>query len=452
MLNTVVSNILVQFMTIITGVLLARFLGPEGRGSLAIIVFFPQLCMALSLIGFDRGFAIAASNNIISKPLISVSVFSLAFAIVAAITSVVLINFRLGDSDVKDLALLYSFYIPPVSFFLLACGYFNGKGYFSGYNLSRLTFYASNLALLLLIFFLGKKADLPCVVFANLASGYVVGLVSFFFLVRVTGCFLKDSVVKQSTLDGLTSNGEDGRKRRYWPKCFVDLSDDFVSIFKPSKRFIPLLGLSHICSSIPQYLAVSILEPSLIGLFVINLTYAKLGSGLSNAVGVHLFYESMSDNYSEFYEKFRSASVVFFLVALFLLSIAEPVVKLVFGDGFFLSLELLAILIAAGFFSQTSEVLSEFLRGRQIFRPEISSLIFQSLLLLPFGLVLTSGVQVIGLSVAILFSEILRLLLLVLLGSKVGAFDISSLVGFRMNDIKRAVKIFEGIWRKRSVD
>ena len=61
-LQTLLTQVFVLILNVITGVLTARELGPEGRGLFAAIVFWPQLIATLSLSGMGNAVIISIRN------------------------------------------------------------------------------------------------------------------------------------------------------------------------------------------------------------------------------------------------------------------------------------------------------------------------------------------------------------------------------------------------------
>ena len=59
-LTTLSARILILVLTLISSVVLARLLGPEGRGLFALVLLLPGLAMSLALLGFEQANAVYA--------------------------------------------------------------------------------------------------------------------------------------------------------------------------------------------------------------------------------------------------------------------------------------------------------------------------------------------------------------------------------------------------------
>lgn len=59
-LTTFSTRLVVAVLALISSILLARFLGPEGRGLLALVQLLPELVMIFALLGFDQAYAVYA--------------------------------------------------------------------------------------------------------------------------------------------------------------------------------------------------------------------------------------------------------------------------------------------------------------------------------------------------------------------------------------------------------
>jgi O-antigen/teichoic acid export membrane protein len=425
MFKTILSSGFIQLITIASSILLSRYLGPEGRGNLAIIFFYPQLCMTLSLIGFDRGVSIGVRENIIYRENLGLPIYAFFFSIVSALVSAALISYRINDLEIKHLAFLYLFYIPPVSLFILTSSLLNGRGYFNSYNSLRLIFYFSNALILssFLVFKIDTSEKMFYAVMANLAAGYSVGIISLGLLFMARA-----------------SNPPSNTRSSNFAGELKSLVKSFVLLFRIASKFIPSLSLVYISAGIPQFVAITYLPPALIGVFVVNFTYSKLGTAVSSAVSTHIFYDGIAGLDNDFYSKFRRITLVYILISVFLIISSRGVISLAFGSDFYYGNLFIFFLVIGGLCSQISDLISEYLRGRQIIRSDNISLTIYSLALFILGSLFLYKFQLIGFSVAIFLAEIFRLVSLIYFSQKYAGINSVELCSFNSDD-------FLKIWR-----
>lgn len=84
--QTLTATALTRAIGVITGILAARLLGPNGRGELAVIVFLPTMLALIGEIELPRSIAVEASHDPIPANLVSTSVWlGLALGVIQAV-------------------------------------------------------------------------------------------------------------------------------------------------------------------------------------------------------------------------------------------------------------------------------------------------------------------------------------------------------------------------------
>src|SRR6185436_7401163 len=108
---TLLSNLLIVLCGIVSGVLTARLLQPEGRGMLAAIIFWPQIFAAVGLMSLNEAMTLKLSRDTTRVSSILTSVFTLAaiLALMSVGVGYVAIDVLLADKqqDVIPIAQRY---------------------------------------------------------------------------------------------------------------------------------------------------------------------------------------------------------------------------------------------------------------------------------------------------------------------------------------------------------
>lgn len=144
------TTVFVQLLQAVTAVVLARVLGPEGRGELAAVILWPTLIMTLGNFGLAPSTTYYAARTselgaLVGSTLVIVAVDSLLLVGVGAVLLPLVLSSQ--DSDVIDTGLLYLFAFVPLS--LLALGtmsILNGLQRFRWFQGLRVLLIASTLA------------------------------------------------------------------------------------------------------------------------------------------------------------------------------------------------------------------------------------------------------------------------------------------------------------------
>lgn len=141
----------IAMLNVVTGVVLARQLGPTGRGELAAALIWPSLMAALGSVGLPQATTYYAARGTAPGVLASSSL------VIGSILSVVLVGLGLlilplalggHEEVVLDSSYLYLLYIPLSLFTLPIMGILNGVHRYLWFQTLRLFVYAATAALL----------------------------------------------------------------------------------------------------------------------------------------------------------------------------------------------------------------------------------------------------------------------------------------------------------------
>jgi O-antigen/teichoic acid export membrane protein/O-antigen ligase len=177
MAGSLVASGGLQLVVIISGVLVARSLGPEDRGYFALIVVVSSVCIFIGTMGLP----LAATYYIAQGPsharqiaaaLVRISIFQVVAAL--ALQMAVLAPLVMHEPErVKAAALISLAMVPGILAFTFGCAILQGQQRFAAFNLLRILPTAIYVAAVLVVFLL-QSADLVRIM-AIWTAAYLVG-------------------------------------------------------------------------------------------------------------------------------------------------------------------------------------------------------------------------------------------------------------------------------------
>jgi O-antigen/teichoic acid export membrane protein len=139
------TTFLGQFLMAVSGVMLARALGQEDRGEIAAAMLWPTVIAGLGTLGLTESltFHIAKepdrAGRFIGSGLVLASIQAVFFsALTAALIPLVLSN---HESEVVTAGLIYSAYLPLITFGVVFIGALNGMHRYRAFNAVRLSIF-----------------------------------------------------------------------------------------------------------------------------------------------------------------------------------------------------------------------------------------------------------------------------------------------------------------------
>lgn len=135
------ATAVVQVLGVITGVLLARVLGPSARGELAAVILWPTVIVAAGSTGVTEAVTYFAARRVVPLPTLAATAVRLALllGLALAIVGVVVVTFALGGQrpSVRSDGYLYLLNVPPALFALGVMYLLNGVQRFAWFNVLR---------------------------------------------------------------------------------------------------------------------------------------------------------------------------------------------------------------------------------------------------------------------------------------------------------------------------
>ncbi len=399
-----------QILTIISGVLLARFLGPHDRGLLAAAVLWPSMVANMGLIGIPTAATLLVRRHPEKTGEIASSTFK-AIAVLAA-CEVVLFYFLLPvlipDSAKETLSMgrLFLLTVPishvgiMITTFFMALGWMNYNGILTFLNtVSYVSF--------LVVFWCFDKITFSTAMYALMAGimlSTIAGVIMF---------MTKVGIVKATT--------------------------SWVNVIKDGHPFFVEQVLVMLTRQIEQWLLLYFMSPIALGYYVISKSYAGLSGSLINSLtgvyflkSAHIFFDE--DGKKQLVNIFKQSILVFLLPIIILMAVGPFAIPLIFGAAYSSSVCAALILLIAMLIQGLSDLLLASLRstghavrGGLLRFPALGILVMTApLLIRHFGIP--------GCSIAILLSTITQLISVFWYLSKFG-FCVSSFFAIRKEDI-----------------
>lgn len=151
------TSVGIQVLTIVTGVVVARMLGPDGRGIFAAAQIWPMIIASIAFLGSNHALSLraAAHRNEHGALCGAALVLGAALSVTALAAAAFVIPLFLEDPGIRSAALLF---LPQIAIFIfvsLLVSVEVGLGRFDRYNMSRWTLGTTNLALALALALVG---------------------------------------------------------------------------------------------------------------------------------------------------------------------------------------------------------------------------------------------------------------------------------------------------------
>ena len=356
-LLTTGSQIAIQAIGLLTGILVARWLGPDGRGQLAAVISWASMMAYLGNLGMPVAFTYSAArqpelrHQLFGNGLLMAVVQWLVLGIIGwLLLPLVLAS---NGPSIAHLAILYLWLYLPLNLLTLYVNAIQqGSGHYARYNAVRLSV-PIGYAVLLLIFWAARKINVESVVLANILSNALT--------LTLALMLTQPPLLRLARTDSQS-----------WVGIATLRSDVRYGLFAQIGTLQPFSGLQL------DVLALTMLTATHdLGLYMAALAGANLLRAQGYALGQVVLPEvAKLQNHAEQWRVIRrfmaiaaAGGAVAFTVILF---VAGPLLRLVYGEAFEPAAPTLKILVAAGAVDAAYRILADGLRGMG--KPEVSTL------------------------------------------------------------------------------
>lgn len=342
------SQLLIQAMGLATGIMVARILGPSGRGQLAAVISWGAMMAYLGNLGLPSAFAYAAARHPKERRQLfgnGIAVTCIQWLLLTALGWVVL-PMALGGhgKSTAHLAMLYLFiYVPLNLVTLYANSIQQGSGSYARFNAVRLTVpvtYLAGIVILLLLHGLSVRG----VVFSNLTSNASGCLLALFLVVT----YLRR--VDSGQAFAWFSRKALSRDLRYGLKAQIGALQPFTGLRLDVLALTMLIGLHQL------------------GLYVAALAAANILRAQGFALGQVVFPEVAKrqvrvEQWNIIVRFIILAAIGGAAAVIVVFMAANWLLREIYGEAFVAAAPMLKILTIAGAIGAVYRVLADGLRG-----------------------------------------------------------------------------------------
>jgi O-antigen/teichoic acid export membrane protein len=351
------AQIAIQLLGLVSGILVARWLGPDGRGQLAAVISWASMLAYLGNLGMPVAMTYSAAREPELRHQLLGNGLLLAVGqwLVLGLIGWFLLPLVLASHGplLVHLAMLYLWaYLPLNLLTLYANAIQQGSGHYARYNAVRLSV-PIGYVVLLLVFWATQQINVESVVLANILSNALTLTLAILL-----------------TLPPLLHLAH--KVSRSWIGFATLRTDMRYGLSAQIGTLQPFIGLQL------DVLALTMLSAAQdLGLYMAALAGANLLRAQGFALGQVVLPEVAKRNQRaeqwgiirRFMAIAAAGGVAAFIVVLF---VAEPLLHLVYGEAFEPAAPILKILVAAGAVGAVYRVLADGLRGMG--RPAISTM------------------------------------------------------------------------------
>ena len=432
MLLTMSTNIILAAFGLVTGSLAARFLGPTGRGELAVIQTWPTFLAGLAGLGLSDAVVYFSSKH--SSQSGTFLATAVALSLMAALPAIIIGNLLLPlllkaqtHQLILDTRLYLTLFIPLMATQGMLLHPLRGQNNFFVYNLLKILNAVGWFSVILImpVFHIVNPNTFA---YGYLAISGIIGILTWFIVRRYVG-------------------GPYVIKRDLW---------------RPMLNY----GLPSAISFIPQYANLRLdqlvmamfLAPDRLGYYVVAVAWSGALLPVLNGIGAVLFPRvamegTVNGQVEALGQVARSGTFLSFLLSILLLIITPFGIRLLFGTAFEPSIEPAIILVFAANILSVINILEEGMRGlgntKAILWSECVGVVVTVIGLI----ILLPRLEIIGAAIASFLGYCTILLALLFQLKKISQKPIGFFLWPKMVDLQRAEKQIEttiGVWIRKT--
>ena len=390
--ETILTGIAGQAVLVISGILVARALGPEKRGYLALLVVFPVILSQIGSFGLPQAatYFIAMNRDGARGIYNRLKISILGQVLVLVIIHLVIVSLYVHQQsvDVAIAGYLSLAVIPGMLAQQYGLAALQGCQMYRPFNVMRLM-PATMYAILILSIFLANVASLPSIAFAWALSYFMVGIFTVYYAkIRVLRLTENKNNTNSPSLSQMFKFGLKG----------------LLGTVSPMQNF-----------RIDQLVAGLFLSPVSLGLYVVGQAFTNIVRFIAQSAGM-VEYPAVAadvDNNTAkqlIWRFFIGISVMNGVIVLSLIVLMPILVIFFFGKAFSGSIPIARLLLLGAYFESSRRILVEGMRGMG--KPEVSTWVELSMypLFAILAPILIIHYGLIGLAVAVILCYFLSLL------------------------------------------
>lgn len=337
-LGTFATSLFIQACTVLQGILLARLLGPIGRGEFATVILWPNIFASIGIFGVNMAIARLVGQGQVTGSLVNTAIKA---ALVTGTFSALACGMALpvllseGKQNLLPAAYLFLLFVPINHLGLNLQGIDQGEGNFRWLNVTR--------ALMYPIFFAG---------------------------VALCWCFAADKVFWVAAAL-LLANGSVVLLRLFAKRqCFwsAGYGVAFKTLINKSLPFVVANMISTLYLQMDKALLVWMLAPEDIGLYVAAFAAAGSINVLNSALGIVQFSAAAQAEpgygFAALANVLRRACLLSLVGGTVLAALLPWVLPLVYGEGFQPAIAIAFLLLPGLIIAGLGEIVNQALRGQ----------------------------------------------------------------------------------------
>jgi len=390
--ETILAGVAGQAVLVVSGILVARALGPEKRGYLALLVIFPVILSQIGSLGLPQAatyfIAMNRDDALVIYNRLKVPILGQVLVLLIIHLVIVSLYVRHEPKEVIMAGYLSIAVIPGMLFQQYGLAVLQGCQMYRSFNVMRLM-PAILYAILILSIFLARVASLPSIAFVWVCSYVMTGLFTAYL---VTNRVLRLGDYKDNSRSpSLTLMFKFGLK-------------GLLGTVSPMQNF-----------RIDQLVAGLFLSPVALGFYVVGQAFSNLVRFIAQSASMVEYpavaaYESNETAKPLIRRFFVGVSVLNGVIVLALIAVMPVLVTFFFGKAFSGSVPIARLLLLGAYFESLRRILVEGMRGMG--KPEIST--WAEFSMYPFFAILApiliSNYGLIGLAVTIILCYFLSFL------------------------------------------
>ncbi|MCB1864054.1 MAG: oligosaccharide flippase family protein [Chromatiales bacterium] len=419
---TTATNLGIQALAAVSGVLLARMLGPEGRGEFAAVLLWPMLLANVALVGMDVETArLAAANRRSVRALVGLALRAalIAGGLGAFIGWWLLPAVLPGDKlhllgTSRAMLLVIAASVANVLVFSIALGREDHRAY----NLSRLSFSLVYVTLLSVV--------------ALSASAQVSVVAAAFGFAAALGVVVSLVIVL----------------RGHEPAAMAEPDFTLRSLLRGAWPFAGSNALQALNIYIAQVMLIALSDSHTLGLYAVAFVFASAQSSFATAMASLSFARvaSAGDELGAQWliERAQIAIVAAVAIMLIVMVVGPHLLPLLFGEAFSAAVPIMLAIVPASALSGVALMFDHVLRGRGVVRGGIRARALGVLLVIGVSVVTEPSLGVYGVVLGVNVGALCELYVLARAAASHFEANTVELLSLRLSMVRRILSAAMG--------
>ncbi|MHC4131451.1 MAG: lipopolysaccharide biosynthesis protein [Planctomycetota bacterium] len=332
------ASLIIKACMVLQGVLVARLLGPVGKGELAAVILWPAVFASFGLAGIPIAIAkISAKCNDLGSIARSAIVLALMTSTISSLACYISLPWLIPQAEghLVSLARLFILVIPLTRFVINSISIDQGIGNFKHFNLKRAIANPAYVALLFCLWLFNIREVRWCVI--ALLTGHLAAFIVWLFLAA--------------------------RKHAFIGKLY-----SLAKIIKHSIRFSMAGIFQQLYLHVDKILMLWLLGTRNLGLYTVALSASTVMGSITASAGMVSFTMAAQNDEGKGFEQlaktFRISVLLWMIFGGILAAVMSFALPLVFGRNFAEAINPARMLIIGSVFAGLANMLEQAVRGQ----------------------------------------------------------------------------------------